>query len=65
MAVKKEEVEAVEKEAKDKHEKDWEGKGHYNVQLMSWILQWCKISDSRVGDAVNLWCTNRFEAGAF
>ena len=26
MAVKKEEVEAVEKEAKDKHEKDWEGK---------------------------------------
>ena len=34
MAVKKEEVEAVEKEAKDKHEKDWEGKGHYNVQLM-------------------------------
>lgn len=34
MAVKKEEVEAVEKEAKDKHEKDWEGKGHYNMQLM-------------------------------
>ena len=31
MAAKKEEVEAVEKEAKDKHEKDWEG----NVQLMS------------------------------
>lgn len=34
MAAKKEEVEAVEKEAKDNHEKDWEGKGHYNVQLM-------------------------------
>lgn len=34
MAAKKEEVEAVEKEAKDKHEKDWEGKGHNNVQLM-------------------------------
>ena len=34
MAAKKEGVEAVEKEAKDKHEKDWEGKGQYNVQLM-------------------------------
>jgi len=32
LAAKKEEVEAIEKEAKDKHEKEWEGERRVNLQ---------------------------------
>lgn len=39
MAAKKEEVEAIEKEAKDKHEKEWEGELHVLVGFF--ILSYC------------------------
>lgn len=42
VAAKKEEVETIEKEAKDKHEKEWEGKSTHEI-LVNTMIIWSSL----------------------
>lgn len=38
LTAKKEEVEAIERDAKDKHEKEWEGKKWLNAYVLAFMI---------------------------